>query len=446
MSLPIIAIVGRPNVGKSTLFNRLAGRRTAIVSDVPGTTRDRVSIDAEWRDRKFIIVDTGGIEDKPALSSKGTPPLLWESVREQAKRALAEADGIILVVDAMTGIMPDDREAADLVRRTGKPSVIAVNKADVPAREAAVHEFHALGAGEPFPTSAYHGGGIDDLMLALLSELPVRDEEVESSSTPRVAIVGRPNVGKSAIYNSIIGSERAIVSPLPGTTRDSIDTRVDYQGQELTFIDTAGLRRRGQVGSEELEKYSGLRSLQSIQRCHVALLVMDCGEFPTLQDTHIGGFVDDANRAAVIIVNKWDFAREMHLTEEDAIATIRERFKFLPTAPVLFTCALTGRGVDKIPAKVLEVYEEFTRTLPPESVSRVLADAMAFRAPPSKPGRRVRISQATQTRIGPPTIVLRASHPELIHFSYRRYLENRFRAAFGFTGSPLKLEFMNEAG
>ena len=494
MPLPIIAIVGRPNVGKSTLFNRLAGRRIAIVSDVPGTTRDRVSVDAEWRDRRFIIVDTGGINpsarltlrpirplkpvqgqgrqaqgdagfsdpfDKlragrlrtpsgqagsgrmPAAALEGTPAELWEHVRAQTQRALDQADGIILVVDAAAGLMPHDRDAAEMVRRTGKPSVVAVNKADTPARGQAVHEFHALGAGAPLPVSAYHGIGIDDLMAGLMPDVP-RQEEVEASRTPRVAIVGRPNVGKSALYNAIIGEERAIVSPVPGTTRDPIDTRVRFGERELTFIDTAGLRRRGKA-SVGLEKFSSLRAIQSIERCHVALIVLEAGEFVTAQDAHVGGFVDQAGRAALIVINKWDLAHGLSLTEAEAMRRVRDGLKFLPEAPVLFTSAVTGKGVERVPPKVLEVYDEFTRELPQEELNRVLAEAVSRRPPPAKGNRRVRITGIKQSRTAPPTLVLHTNAPELIHFSYRRYIANRLREAFGFTGSPLRLEFSTGA-
>ena len=441
MSRPIIAIVGRPNVGKSTLFNRLAGRRIAIVSDTPGTTRDRVSIDAEWRDRSFIVVDTGGIEDRPAASTAGTPPQIWEHVREQTRRALEQADGVILVVDGMAGLAPHDRDAAEMVRRAGKPSALAVNKAETVARAQAAAEFYELGAGTPFPVSAYHGEGIDDLLKELFARIPAREEEAQPEHTPRVAIVGRQNVGKSALFNALVGEERAIVSPVPGTTRDSIDTRVTFNGRELTFIDTAGLRRRGKIG-EDLEKYSALRTIQSIERCHVAVILLDAGEFPTEQDTHVGGFVDVAGRAVVIVVNKWDLAPQMRLTEGEAADIVRGRFKFFSGVPVLFTSALQGRGVDKVPAVALAVYDEFTRLFPQEDLNRALTEAVARRAPPSKQGRRVSISQIRQTRTGPPTLVLRTNFPELIHFSYRRYLENRLREAFGLTGSPLRLQFM----
>ena len=441
MPIPVIAIVGRPNVGKSTLFNRLAGRRIAIVSDIPGTTRDRVSIDAEWQGRRYIVMDTGGIEDKPSTSTDGTPVELWAHVRDQTKRAIEQSDGVIFVVDATTGQMPQDRDAAELVRRSGKPAVLAVNKSDSPGRALAVSEFYTLGAGEPMPISAYHGMGAHDVLAALFAKLPSQEDEPEDPHIPRVAIVGRPNVGKSALFNALTGEERAIVSPLAGTTRDSIDTRVRFGDREMLFIDTAGLRRRGKI-SEDLEKFSVLRSLQSIERCHVAVVVLDATEFVAEQDTHVGGFVDEASRGVVIVVNKWDLGRKAGIPEDGALDLIHDRFKFFPTAPILFTSALTGRGVEKIPAAVLQVYDEFTREFSQPELATVLADAVSRRPPPQKGLRKFKISEISQTRHAPPTLTLRTNAPQLIHFSYRRYLENQFREHFGFTGSPINLEFV----
>ncbi len=443
MPLPLIAIVGRPNVGKSTLFNRLAGRRIAIVSDVPGTTRDRVSVDATWRDRRFIVVDTGGFVDSPSGSAEGTPAVLWEHVQAQAQRALDLADGVVLVVDAVTGLVPPDTDAADLVRRSGKPWVVAVNKADNPARAQAVHDFHRLGGGPPLPVSAYHGEGIDDLLAALMDRVPRREEEADDLVTPRVAIVGRPNVGKSALYNAIVGEERSIVSPMPGTTRDPIDTRVRYGDRDITFIDTAGLRRPGK-SSQGLEKFSALRTLQSIERCHVAVVLLDGSEFVTEHDAHVAGYVDQAGRAAVIVVNKWDLARKADVSQTSAIEQVRDRFKFLPVAPVLFTTAITGYGVEQVMSTVFQVYDEFTSTLPQEELNKALAAAVSARPPPPKGVKRVRITGIRQVRTAPPTLALATNAPELIHFSYRRYLQNRFRETFGFTGSPLRLEFTSE--
>ena len=432
MAIPIIAIVGRSNVGKSTLFNRLAGRRVAVVSDVPGTTRDRVSGDATWGDRRFILVDTGGLE--PVLGDA-----LLRDVRAQAERALADADAVILVVDAAEGLTPADTDAADLVRRSVKPTVLAVNKADNPAREQTVGEFYPLGLGDPIPVSAYHGVGMADVMDALLERFPFEPEPDEEAGVVRIAIAGRPNVGKSALFNAIAGEERAIVNPVPGTTRDAVDVRARYAGRDLLFIDTAGLRRRGRA-ERGIEKYSVLRTFQAIERAHVVLLVMDAAEFATAQDAHVAGFVSQAARGTVIVVNKWDLAPDLELTEEAATEKIRERFKFLYEAPVHFTSAVRREGIEGALESAARVYDEFTKLVPSRDLRRVILNAMAEHPAPSQGRRRVRLNRAVQVSTGPPTIHLHMDHAQLIHFSYRRYLDNRLRTAFGFDGTPIRLE------
>ena len=431
MAIPIIAIVGRSNVGKSTLFNRLAGRRVAVVSDVPGTTRDRVSGDARWGDRRFILLDTGGLE--PVLGDA-----LLRDVRVQAERALSDADAVILVVDAAVGLTPADTDAADLVRRSEKPSVLAVNKADNPAREEAAGEFYSLGLGNPVPVSAYHGVGMADLMDALLEGFPFDPEPEGDEGGIRIAIAGRPNVGKSSLFNAIAGEERAIVHPVPGTTRDALDVRGRYGGRDLLFIDTAGLRRRGRPGPG-IEQYSVLRTFQAIERAHVVLLVMEATEFATAQDAHVAGFISEAARAAVIAVNKWDLAPELELTEAEATARIHERFGFLYHAPVHFTSALRGEGIEDALESATRVYDEFTKLVPSRDLRRAILDAMAEHPAPSQGRRRVRLNRAVQVSAGPPTIHLHMDNAQLIHFSYRRYLENRLRAAFGFDGAPIRL-------
>jgi len=432
MAIPIIAIVGRSNVGKSTLFNRLAGRRIAVVSDVPGTTRDRVSGDASWGDRRFILVDTGGLEPV-------SEDALLRDVRAQAERALADADAVILVVDAAEGLTPADTDAADLVRRSAKPTVLAVNKADNPAREQAAGEFYPLGLGDPIPVSAYHGVGVADVMDALLERFPFEPEPDEDEGAIRIAIAGRPNVGKSALFNAIAGEERAIVNAVPGTTRDAVDVRARYAGRDLLFIDTAGLRRRGRA-ERGIEKYSVLRTFQAIERAHVVLLVMDAAEFATAQDAHVAGFVTEAARGAVIVVNKWDLAPGLELTEEEATERIRERFKFLYEAPVHFTSALRGQGIEGTLESAARVYDEFTKLVAARDLRRVILDAMAEHPAPSQGRLRVRLNRVTQVSTGPPSIHLHMNHAHLIHFSYRRYLENRLRTAFGFDGAPIRLE------
>lgn len=436
--LPVVAIVGRPNVGKSTLYNRLAGRRMAIVSDIPGTTRDRISMDAEWRGKRFLLVDTGGIEDRPG-------DLLWEDVRAQTARAIEDADAVILVVDAGTGIAPGDREATDLVRRSGKPYVVAANKADNLNREVAAAEFYQLTTNDPIPISAYHERGISDLMEKLFEVMPIEPGEEVVTGSIRVALAGRPNVGKSALFNALTGEERAIVSPIPGTTRDSIDSRFTYKGHDLTFLDTAGLRRRGKAEAG-IEKYSVIRTVGAIERSHICILLLDATELTTAQDTHIGGFIDQAYRGVIIVVNKWDLSKELELDRDFVAKTVRYRFKFLPDIPVLFTSALTGAGVKAVPDAVIAVWEQFSKQLDAAELSRAVFEAVGEHPPPTQGTVRPRIYKVKQTRTSPPTFEFSCRYPDLIHFSYRRYLENRLREAFGFTGSPIRMNFLPREG
>ena len=429
---PVIVIVGRPNVGKSTLFNRLAGRRFAIVSDEAGTTRDRVSTDAEWDGVSYVLVDTGGIEGRPER-------VLWEEVQGQTGQALEQADAVILVVDVNEGVIPGDIEAADLVRRSEKPVVVAANKADNPVREDFALEFHALGLGSPIPVSAYHAIGLRDLMSSVFGLLPPPPDQFYDDSV-RVAIVGRPNVGKSALLNALTGEDRAIVSPVPGTTRDPVDTRAAFQGRNFAFLDTAGLRRRGRTEAG-IEKFSAIRTIQAIERSHVAVLVMDAQEFGTAQDAHIAGFAIDAFRGVVVVVNKWDLSSELDLNREDAERRIRNRFKFLFDVPVVYASALTGSRVESVPQRILEVHGEFTKTVPGADLRRVVYGAVAANPPPRHNRRPTHLYRVRQVRTAPPTIVLNTNAPELIHFTYRRYLENRLRDAFGFAGSPMRLHF-----
>jgi len=436
MALPVVAIIGRPNVGKSTLFNRLAGRRIAIVSDIPGTTRDRVSIDAQWGRHRYLVVDTAGVEDRPHNE------IMWEDIRAQVEIALNQADAIIFTVDVNEGVTDADEDAADMVRRTGKTVVLAVNKSDTLSREDMIHEFYSLGLGDPHPISAYHDTGIGDLMQSVFEQLPPFEDEPIGKNSIRVAIAGRPNAGKSALFNQLTGEERAIVSPVPGTTRDTVDSLFDYEGTRITFLDTAGLRKRGKA-DPGIEKYSAIRTIGAIERCYVAVLVLDATEFVTSQDTHIGGYIDDAKRAAIVVVNKWDLSKELGLTMAESEAEIRTRFKFIPNVPVVFTSALTGWGVDKLLPILLEVYGEFSKQMPRAEVSRVIFDAMGENPMPGVGTRRPRIYRCVQTRTSPPTFEFSARNPDLIHFSYRRYLENQLRDRFGFIGSPLRMNFIS---
>ena len=436
MALPVVAIIGRPNVGKSTLFNRLAGRRIAIVSDIPGTTRDRVSMDAEWGRHRYLIVDTAGVEDRPH------DELLWGDIKNQVRIALNQADAIIAVVDVNDGVIDADQDVADMVRRVGKPVVLAANKVDTLSREDMIYEFFELGLGEPHPISAYHDTGISDLMQSVFEQLPIFEHEPISQSTIKVAIAGRPNAGKSALFNALTGQERAIVSPVAGTTRDTVDSLFDYEGERITFLDTAGLRRRGKT-DPGIEKYSAIRTIGAIERCYVAVLVLDATEFVTSQDTHIGGYIDDASRATVIVVNKWDLSKKLKLEKTQVQAEVHNRFKFIPEVPIVFTSALTGRGVEILFPTIMSAYREFSKQVPRSEVSRAIFDAMGENPLPGFGRRRPRIIRCLQSRSSPPTFEFTTRHPELIHFSYRRYLENQLRDRFGFVGSPIKMIFQS---
>lgn len=432
--LPIIAIIGRPNVGKSTLFNRLAGRRIAIVSDIPGTTRDRVSIDARFGNLAFALVDTGGIEENAG-------DRIDRAVQAQTASAISEADVLILVTDAVSGVTAGDHDAAEIARKSGKPVVLAANKADSEKRALLVVDFYGLGIGDPIPISAYHGQGITELMEAVARVLPEPVETGDSDLYPRIAIAGRTNVGKSALMNAIAGHTRSIVSPVPGTTRDPVDTVLRFKERDLQFIDTAGLRRRGRI-EQGIEKYSSLRTLQAIERCHVAILVLDATEFVTAQDTHVAGFIDQAGRGAVIALNKWDLAPETGVEHDAAMLEIRQRLKFLVSSPVRLISALHGRGIPGLLESVVATYDQFTRTIDESELRRVISDAIAAHPPPSQGRNDVRIRKISQRRTSPPTFVFHTGDPARIHFTYRRYLENSLRNAFGFQGTPLKLEFV----
>ncbi len=433
MSLPVIAIVGRPNVGKSTLFNRIAGNRIAIVSDTPGTTRDRVSVDAEWLGHRLMLIDTAGIEDQPSAEIQ-----LWDEVRTQTERAIKSADAVILLVDAADGVTASDYDAAELLRRSDKPYILAANKTDNDYRLSELFAFASLGMGEAIPISAYHDLGITELMEATLSLVEEQIDEDSISDVVRVAIAGRPNVGKSAIFNALTGEERSIVSPIPGTTRDTVDAIYSYHDRHMMFLDTAGLRRRGKT-ERGIEKYSAIRTIGAIERSDVTIIVLDASEFVTAQDTHIGGFAQTAYRAGVVVINKWDLARQHEVTFEQAVKEVRERFKFIVDAPILFTSAVTGRGIAAIPDAVIRTFSQFTKQVDAGDLSRTLYSALGERPLPRKGRRRPRISGIEQVSVRPPTFVITCKNPDLVHFSYKRYLENRMRDAFGFKGSPIKM-------
>ncbi len=436
MSSPMVAIVGRPNVGKSTLFNRLAGRRQAIVTDIPGTTRDRILTEASWEDSHFIIVDTGGLESRP----QGT---IAEKVKAQVEAAVSEADLIIFLLDVGDGLMPMDREIANWLRRTEKPVVVTVNKVDNLKLEVSAAEFFQLGMDQPMLISAYHNLGVYDLMEKVVSLLPPEEGEpqVLPEGTMKLAIVGRTNVGKSMLLNAVLGQERAIVSEVPGTTRDTQDTVVTYGDQPVVLIDTAGIRRRGKV-ARGIEAFSVLRTFMAVKRCDIALLVMDATELATAQDAHISGYAWEEYKGLIAVVNKWDLVDEEDRTgREIAIQTVRQRLHFMPYVPICFTSALRGDGIQDLMSLATSIYHERQQRIPPGKLHYALVDALGDLTPPSKGGRFLKISGLRQVDVNPPTFLFSVNNPELVHFSYQRFLENRLRSTFGFTHTHLKLAF-----
>ena len=436
MPNPLVAIVGRPNVGKSSLFNRIIGSRDAIVSDVPGTTRDRLLAEVSWADCRFTLIDTGGLEPRPQDP-------LRDKVKAQVEVAVSEADLVIFLLDAADGLTPMDEEVADWLRRTEKPLIVAVNKVDNEKREASTAEFYQMGLEEePLLISAYHNLGIHDLMERIVSLLPPAEVEEESSEeVMKLAIVGRTNVGKSMLMNAILGQERAIVSEVPGTTRDALDTHFTYGGEPAVLVDTAGVRRRGKIG-QGIDYYSFLRAVRAVERCSIALLVMDATELATAQDAHISGHAWDAYRGIIVVINKWDLVpKGENIEQEVAIQTVRQRLHFMPYVPICFTSALLGEGVEDVMTVATDVYRERLRHIPPGKLHYALMDALADHMPPSRKGKRLKINGVRQVDVNPPTFVFAVNDPEHVHFSYQRYLENRLRLAFGFTHTHLRLVF-----
>jgi GTP-binding protein len=428
----IVALVGRPNVGKSTLFNRLVGEQVAVVEDLPGTTRDRIYADTEWSGRGFTIVDTGGIEGAPGTE-------LARLVRAQAQLAVEEADLLVLCVDAREGVTPDDEAVAALLRRSGKPIVVAATKADNPARRLAANELYALGFEEVVPVSALQGTGTGDLLDWIVARLPP-EPPPEEDDKPRFAIVGRPNVGKSSLLNAIVGQERSIVTDRPGTTRDPIDTELAHDGHELVLVDTAGIRRRGRI-EVGVEKYSVLRALRAIGRSDVALLVIDADEGLTAQDAHLAGYVVEVGRGCVLVANKWDLVDRGAESVKQFDAAVREHFKFMSWAPLAHVSALTGQRVGRPLDLALEAYRQRRRRVPTAELNRVVQRAIEQHAPASRRGRRFKLYYATQAETEPPTFVFFVNDPQAVPTGYERYLENRVREAFGFGGTPLRIRF-----
>jgi GTP-binding protein len=431
MTKPIVAIVGRPNTGKSTLLNRIAGKPLAITEDEPGTTRDRNVADVSWGKTEFTLVDTGGLETRPSST-------IAKAVKAQIETAIKEADVIIDLVDAKDGVTPADEEVADQLRKANKPVVLAANKADNERLETAALEFYELGLGEPLAISAHHGRNVAELLDKIITLLPAREKVEPAPEAIKVAIAGRPNVGKSMLLNALTGDERVIVDEIPGTTRDAVDTRFDFNGQSVLLIDTAGIRRRGKIKGG-VEKYSVLRSTRAIDRADIVLLVLDAGEISTAQDTHIAGYVHEAVKGMIIIVNKWDLIENKDNARWDRL--IKNEFKFAHYAPILYTSAKTGQGVDKIMPEVDRVYRERQKRPATAAVNNVIQQAVASHNRPRNRNQQLKIFYATQAEINPPTFVLFTNNATLINFSYKRYLENQLRRAFGFNGTPLRLIF-----
>lgn len=438
---PVVAIVGRPNVGKSTFFNRLIGQRKAIVEDLPGTTRDRLYGDCEWNGRQFTVVDTAGLLFEHDDLTEGTPQEeIARQVRAQVTVALREADLIIFVVDVVSGITAADDEVAVMLRRSGKPIVVAANKADTVRKNLDAVEFYALKLGDPIPMSAYHGNGTGDVLDAVTALMPEL-AEVERDEMVRVALVGRPNVGKSSLLNRLVGSERSVVSSVPGTTRDAIDTIIDVDGEQVVLIDTAGVRRRGRI-ERGVEKHSVLRTLRAVERADVAVLLIDAEEGITAQDTHIAGMVLEQIKGIVILVNKWDLVVKDDETFYDYTRSVREAFKFIPYAPLLFISAKTGQRVNQVLTTAITVAHERRKRVSTSQLNTLLRQAIHEHPPTSvKVGAHLRIYYATQPQIEPPVFLFFANDSQMIHWGYARYLENRLREKFGYEGVPMKIVF-----
>ena len=430
---PIVAIVGRPNVGKSALFNRIVGGRPALVEDLPGTTRDRIYGDAEWRGREFKVVDTGGLE--PDVPGTYTP-----LVRAQVEYALAEADIVLFVVDTITGITAADQEVADLLRRSNKPVLLIANKADSRTREEAAITFYELGIGEPIAISAHHGHGVADVLDMIADSLPpLETEDVEPGL--KLAIVGRPNVGKSSLLHAILGEDRVIVSEVPGTTRDVIDTPFVFNGQPLVLVDTAGLRRRGAI-EPGVEKHSTLRARRALERAQIALCLFDLSEEFTAQDAHVVGYALDAARGIIVVANKWDLVRDGEWTKEDWERRLRWKLKFAPWIPIRFISAVERTGIDEVLAEAVRIGEQRQRHVDTGALNQVMRRAVAEKPPPTpSKGKRIKLLYVTQAEVDPPTFVFFLNDASAVHFSYRRYMENVIRRHFGFEGTSIKMVF-----
>jgi len=451
---PIVALVGRPNVGKSSLFNRLVGERMAVTNEIPGTTRDRLVSEFEWRGSIFRVIDTGGIEIYQPKGSRDESPLAEGSadfipqIRAQALLAINDADAVIMVVDGVSGITAADEEIAEILRRSQKPVFVAVNKLDTVKRSNEALEFYGLGVGEVFPISSIHGLGVGDLLDALyfsIEDLTAMPDQPEEDHHLRIAIVGRPNVGKSSLVNRLLGEERVIVSSVAGTTRDAIDSTISYHNEPVTLIDTAGIRKRGKI-EPGVEKFSVIRAMDAVERCDVALLLLDATDGITEQDTHIAGYVMDAGKSIVIVVNKWDALEKDNYTLNEFEKRVRDRFNFLPDPPILFISVLTGQRIHQILETANRVYEGRYTRIPTSRLNQIVRDAMQHHTPPIRGSRRLKILYASQVAIAPPLLLFHVNDPRLVHFTYRRYLENQVRREFPFEGTPMRISFRAREG
>jgi len=430
MSKPIVAVVGRPNVGKSTLFNRIVGDRLAIVDDKPGVTRDRLYADAEWLNHNFTLIDTGGLDPD-------SEDIMTKHIFRQAEAAIENAHVILFLVDIKSGIMDADRHVAELLRKSKKPVVLVVNKVDNPSRDNhELYEFYELALGDPLPISAGQALGLGDMLDEIVAHFPKSDADEEEDNRIRVAIVGKPNAGKSSLINKILGEERLIVSDIPGTTRDAIDTYVTRDGRDYIFIDTAGLRRKSKV-KENIERYSMLRTIAAVERCDVCVLLIDAEEGITDQDTKIAGIAHESGRAAIIAVNKWDKIEKNDKTMREFTKNLEKELAYMPYAPKLFISALTGQRVHKLFELIYATYQNHALRVSTGVLNDVILEATAMHAPPTDKGRALRVYYGTQVSVKPPTFVLFVNDKKLMHFSYTRYLENRIREAFGFEGTPI---------
>ncbi len=458
MPKPIVAIVGRPNVGKSALFNRLAGERLAVVDEIAGTTRDRLHANADWSGLDFIVVDTGGIDPIKVAYGQGRKPLsvgsadFVQQIREQAELAIRDADAVLFVVDVEDGVTPADQEVAQILRTRQRkqdgllvpPVFLVVNKVDSNKRRDSVPVFYELGMGEPYPVSALHGTGTGDLLDVLVTALKqTQGEQVEElEQDVAIAILGKPNAGKSTLFNALVGEERVIVSEIPGTTRDAVDTVLVWQDLRVRLIDTAGLKKRGSI-QPGVDKYSSIRTMKAIERADVALLMIDAEAGITAQDAHIAGYIQDAWLSAVILVNKWDLAKKAGQDMDYFTQNVRQALNFISYAPLLFISAKSGHGVEQVLPTAARVAEERLVQMSTSQLNKVLGAAQDYQPPPAKAGRSLKIYYGTQVRTDPPTFLIYVNDYKLVHFTYQRYLENRIRQTHSYLGTPLRLVFKN---